>query len=105
MKAWEVWTWDGHPCLLISNQARIDRKTRVVVLKGQTIDSGDPGPNPLEAVLDVADGMDRRTVFACDLAYTAPRSAISQKRGEVRSYERRADISRKIIQGLAFAGL
>lgn len=30
---------------------------------------------------------------------------ITQKRGEVRSYERWRDISRKIIQGLALAGL
>ncbi|MBI3849425.1 MAG: hypothetical protein HY298_03905 [Verrucomicrobia bacterium] len=75
------------------------------MLKGQTLYSGDPAPTPLETVLDVADGLDRRTVFVCDLLYTAPKAAISQQRGEVRSLERRRDISRKIIQGLALAGL
>jgi hypothetical protein len=104
LKAWEVWTWDGHPCILLSNQERLDRKQKLVVLKGQTIYSGDPAPTALESVLDVADGMDRRTVFVCDLLFTALKSDISQKRGEV-VFERRREISRKIVQGLALAGL
>jgi hypothetical protein len=104
LKAWEVWTWEGHPCLLISNQRRLDRKAKVVVLKGQTLYSGDPAPTELEALLDVEDGLDRRTVFTCDLLYTALKADISQQRGEV-VYERRRDISRKIPQGLALAGL
>lgn len=104
MKAWEVWTVDGHPFLLLSNQARIDRKQKVVGLKGQTLYSGDPGPTPLEMVLDTEDGLDRRTVFVCDLLYTVPKSEVTQKRGAV-VYERQRDISRRVIQGLALAGL
>ncbi|SPE58682.1 putative Transcriptional modulator of MazE/toxin, MazF [Verrucomicrobia bacterium] len=104
MKAWEVWTWEGHPCLLISNQVRIDRKAKVVVLKGQTLYAGDPAPTPLETVLDTEDGLDRRTVFVCDLLFTALKSELSQKRGEV-GWQRRRDISIKIVQGLALAGL
>ena len=104
MKAWEVWTWEGRPCLLISNQVRIDRKAKVVVLKGQTLYSGDPAPTALEAVLDTEDGLDRRTVFVCDLLFTAFKSELSHKRGEV-AWQRRRDISIKIVQGLALAGL
>jgi hypothetical protein len=88
----------------MSNQERIDRKQKVVVLKGQTIYSGDPGPNPLELVLDAEDGLDRRTVFVCDLLFAANKSELSQKRGEVR-YERRRAVSQRILQGLALAGL
>jgi hypothetical protein len=45
------------------------------------------------------------TSFDCDPLYTLEKSALTRKRGEVRSPERRRDIARKIIQGLAFAGL
>jgi hypothetical protein len=96
LKAWEIWTWDNHPCLLVSNQARIDRKQKVVVLRGQTLYSGDPGPNPLEIVLDTEDGLDRRTVFVCDLLFTANKSDISQKRGEL-IWERRRAVSQRIL--------
>jgi mRNA-degrading endonuclease toxin of MazEF toxin-antitoxin module len=104
LKAWKIWTWEGHPCILLSNQERIDRKQNVVVLKGQTLYSGDPGPNPLEIVLNTEDGLDRRTVFVCDLLFTARKSDLSGRRGEVR-YERRRAVSQRILQGLALAGL
>jgi hypothetical protein len=68
LKPWEIWTWQDHPCVIISNAVRAERKQRI------------------------------------DLLFTAPKSALSQKRGEVQ-WERRRDISRKIIQGLALAGL
>ena len=104
MKAWEIWTWQGHPCVLISNQCRLDRKERVVVLKCQTLYAGDAPPRENEALLDEADGLDRRTVCSCDLLYTAPKKDLKQRRGVV-TFDRRRDISRKIIQGLAIAGL
>ena len=104
MKPWEIWMWEDHPCVLISNEWRVDRKERLVVLRCQTLYSGDRPANDSEAVLTEADGLDRRTVCTCDLLFTAKKSEISQKRGEV-SHERRRDISRKIIQGLALAGL
>ena len=78
MKSWEVWTFEGHPVIIVSNQARIDRKTKVVVLKGQSIYSGDPHATVMEAVLDVEDGLDRRTVFVCDLLFTALKSELTQ---------------------------
>jgi len=55
--------------------------------------------------LDKEDGLETETRFDCDLLYTLDKKELSQKRGEVRSAQRRRDISRKIIQGLAVAGL
>ena len=90
--------------MLISNQRRLDSKQKVVVLKCQTLYSGDPPAGALETVLGEPDGLDRPTVCTCDLLFTAHKSELSQKRGVV-AYERQRDISRKIIQGLALAGL
>ena len=109
MKGWEIWTgplFGPHPVLLISAQSRIDRKQFVVVLKGVTMRAGQAFKvDALQATLDQEDGLQTETRFDCDLLYTLDKSDITQKRGEVRSLERRRDISRKIIQGLAVAGL
>jgi mRNA-degrading endonuclease toxin of MazEF toxin-antitoxin module len=104
LKSWDIWTWEGHPVVVVSNQRRIERKHKVVVLKCQTLYSGDPPAGEFEATLGQEDGLDRLTVCTCDLLFTAHKSEISQKRGAV-SYERQRDISRKMIQGLAIAGL
>ncbi len=103
MRAWEIWTWEGHPVVLVSNQRRIERKQKLVVLKCQTFHSGDLPPGEFETLLDQEDGLERPTVCTCDLLFTAVKSELSQKRGAV-SYERQRDISRKMIQGLAVAG-
>ena len=109
MKAWEIWTgplFGPHPVLLVSAQARIDRKQALVVLKGTTMRPGQPFKvDALQATLDHEDGLQAETRFDCDLLYTLEKKDITQKRGEVVSFERRRDISRKIIQGLAIAGL
>lgn len=109
MKAWEIWTgpvFGPDPVLLISAQPRIDRKQFVVVLKGVTMRPGQVfKTDALQATLDQEDGLETETRFDCDLIYTLEKKDLGQKRGEVRSIERRRDISRKIIQGLAVAGL
>ena len=109
MKAWEIWTgpvFGPHPVLLVSAQPRIDRKQFVVVLKGVTMRPGHPFKvDELQATLNQEDGLQTETRFDCDLLYTLDKKDITQKRGEVRSLERRRDISRKMIQGLAVAGL
>jgi hypothetical protein len=109
VKAWEIWTgplFGPHPVLLISAQARIDRKQALVVLKGVTMRPGQPFQvDALQATLGQEDGLQTETRFDCDLLYTLEKKDITQKRGEVVSLERRRDISRKIIQGLAVAGL
>ena len=109
MRAWEIWTgpvFGPHPVLLISAQPRIDRKQFIVVLKGVTLRVGQPFKvDALQITLDKEDGLSTETRFDCDLIYTLEKKDVTQKRGEVRSLERRRDISRKIIQGLALAGL
>jgi hypothetical protein len=109
VKAWEIWTgplFGSHPVLLISSQARIERKQAVVVLKGVTMRPGQAFKvDALQATLDQEDGLETQTRFDCDLLYTLEKKDLSQKRGEVVSLERRRDISRKVIQGLAIAGL
>jgi len=109
VRAWEIWTgpvFGPHPVLLVSAQARIDRKQAVVVLKGVTMRPGQPFKvDALQATLDQEDGLETQTRFDCDLLYTLEKKDLSQRRGEVVSLERRRDISRKITQDLAIAGL
>ena len=109
MKSWEIWTgpvFGPHPVLLISAQRRIDLKKYVVVLKGTTLRPGQPFEvDGLQTVLDQEDGLQLQTRFDCDLLYTIEKRDITQKRGEVRSLARRQDITRKLIRGLALAGL
>jgi hypothetical protein len=110
VKAWEIWTaplfGPAHPVILISVQERIDRKKFVVVLKGSSQRPGQTfNVDALQITLDQQDGLDWQTRFDCDLFYTLEKTDLSHRRGEVASFERRRDISRKIIQGLALAGL
>ena len=109
MRAWEIWTgplFGPHPVLLISAQRRIDLKKFVVVLKGTTMRPGQPFEvDALQTTLDQQDGLETQTRFDCDLLYTLEKKDLSQRRGQVASLERRRDISRKVIQGLALAGL
>src|SRR4051812_44798431 len=102
MKAWEIWTgplFGSHPVLLISAQPRIERKQFIVVLKGVTMHPGQPfKTDALQATLDEEDGLETETRFDCDLLYTLERKSLTRQRGEVRSFERRRDIARKIIQ-------
>ena len=104
MKAWEIWTWEGHPVVIVSNQRRIERKQKIVLLKCQSLYSGDMPAGELETVLGPDDGLERPTMCTCDLFFTAHKSELSHKRGAV-CYERQRDISHKMIQGLAIAGL
>ena len=107
MKAWEIWTADifgPHPCVVISNQRRVDLKPQVVVLKCTTLRPDNPyQPQELEAILDQADGLDTKTRCTCDLLFTVDKDKLKQRRGEV-SFARRSDIARKLTQGLAIAG-
>src|SRR5688572_12986755 len=108
MKAWDIYTGDlygPHPLVLISCQERIDAKPQVVVLKCTTMRTeAARKPKENETVLDQADGLDWQTLCRCDLLFTVDKGTLSQRRGSV-SWDRRRDIARKIIQGLAIAGL
>lgn len=108
MKAWEIYTADiygPHPCVVISCQARVDAKPEVVVLKCSSMRPGhERDARENETVLDQADGLDWKTLCRCDLMFTVEKSKLIQKRGEV-TPECRRDIAKKIIQGLAIAGM
>jgi hypothetical protein len=108
MKAWDIYTgnlYGPHPCVLISCQARIDAKPQLVVLKCTSMQLGqEREARPNETILDEADGLNWKTLCRCDLLFTVDKGSLTNKRGQV-SHERRRDIARKIIQGLAIAGL
>ena len=108
MKAWDIYTghiYGPHPCVLISCQGRIDRKPQVVVLQCRSLQPGQQHQAELnEAILDQADGLDWKTICRCDLLYTVDKASLTHKRGVV-TLERQRDIARKIVQGLAIAGL
>ncbi len=108
MKAWDIYTGDifgPHPCVLVSCQPRIDAKPQVVVLKCTSMKPGqERQARENETILDEADGIDWKTLCRCDLLFTIDKSILKFRRGTVQA-ERRRDIARKIIQGLAIAGL
>lgn len=108
MKEWDIYTADlfgPHPCVLISCQPRIDEKPQVVVLKCTSMKPGqERAAKANETVLDEADGLDWKTLCRCDLLFTVDKALLGRKRGSVSSARRR-DIARKIVQGLAIAGL
>lgn len=108
MRAWDIYTEDiygPHPCVLVSCQARIDLKPQVVVLKCSSMKPGqDRAPKDNETGLDQADGLDLRTLCRCDLLFTVEKSSLTRRRGRVKR-ERQREIARKVVQGLAIAGL
>ncbi len=108
MNAWDIYTgniYGPHPCVLVSCQARIDAKPQVVVLKCTSMRPGQERlPKHNETILDDADGLNWKTLCRCDLLFTVEKSSLTNKRGQV-THERRREIARKIIQGLAIAGL
>lgn len=106
MAPWEIWTADVHgdqPVVIVSNPQRVAHKADVVVLQCVTLRAARMA-EAHEVILDEADGLDWRTLCKCELPYTLPKTRLKQRRGEV-FRERRREIARKVIQGLAFAGL
>ena len=108
MKAWDIYTaevFGQHPCVLVSCQPRIDFKPEIVVLGCRTMRPGsEREARANEVVLDAADGLDLKTLCRCDLLYTVEKAKLGRRRGSV-TPGRRREIARKIIQGLALAGM
>jgi hypothetical protein len=108
VKAWDIYTgqvYGPHPVVVVSCQARIDRKPQVVVLMCRTMrleTMREAREN--ECVLDEEDGWDWKTLCRCDLLFTVDKATLTHRRGEV-GLERRRDIARKMVAGLAIAGL
>ncbi len=108
MKAWDIYTADifgDHPCVLVSCQPRIDAKPEVVVLGCRAMRPGNERePRANEVLLNSADGLELKTLCRCDLLYTVTKAALGRRRGCV-TMERRREIARRLIQGLAIAGM
>jgi len=108
LNAWEIYTaglFDEHPCVLVSNQSRIDAKPEVVVLSCRIMrPAQERKPRANEVLLDEADGLDLKTLCRCDLLFTLEKAKLGRRRGIV-TPARRNKIARRIIQGLAIAGL
>jgi mRNA-degrading endonuclease toxin of MazEF toxin-antitoxin module len=106
---WEVYDypfpWGSHPAVVVSNRVRCERKPEVVVLACRSLR---PGPDRAalehEVILNGADGLDGQTLCRCDLLFTVPKAELRNRRGVV-STERQRLIARRIVQGLAIAGL
>jgi len=109
MNAWDIFDcafpWGSHPAVIISNQARVQRKQQVVVLPCSTMrPQSYREAEGLEILLDEADGLDWKTLCKCDVPLTVPKSSLNRRRGSV-TPPRRTQIARKVIQGLAFDGI
>jgi mRNA-degrading endonuclease toxin of MazEF toxin-antitoxin module len=108
LKAWDIFTADvfgEHPCVLVSCQARIDAKPEVVVLGCRTMrPANEREPRANEVLLDVADGLELKTLCRCDLLFTVDKAKLTRRRGSV-SPSRRRQIAQRILQGLALAGM
>ena|SRR5438132_10263644 len=109
MNAWDIfdydWPWGKHPAVIVSNRVRVQLKKQVVVLSCRTLQHAPQSePKPNETILNTEDGLNWPTICRCDLLWTVEKGALKNFRGEV-CLERRRDIARKIIQGLAIAEL
>jgi len=108
MSSWDIfdydWPWGRHPAVIVSNHVRVQLKQQVVVLSCRTLRSGQGRePEANEAILNSEDGLNWATLCRCDLLWTVDKAALRRHRGNVCG-ERRRDIARKIIQGLAISG-
>jgi hypothetical protein len=109
MSPWDIfdydWPWGKHPAVIVSNPARVELKQQVVVLSCRTLQPGQKRESAAnEAVLNSEDGLSWATLCRCDLLWTVDKAALKNRRGTV-CVERRRDIARKVVQGLAFANL
>ena len=108
MKAWDIYAaevFGQHPCVLVSCQPRIDFKPEIVVLGCRTMRPGNEREaRTNEVVLDAADGLDLKILCRCDLLYTVEKAKLGRCRGSV-TPERQRAIAKKMIQGLALAGM
>jgi len=86
---------EPHPCVIISNADRADRKSPVEVLLCSSQRANRP-PAPGEVLLDKADGLDWPTICKCEPIVSMLRESFKSRRGEV-SRERRAHLVRKVI--------
>lgn len=96
MKQWEVYEYSfpdpigKHPVVVISNNRLCEKANAVNVLKCVTL-RGDRRATDVEVVLNGADGLDHKSLVACDVIYLVKKSALNDKAfGSVSSVRRSA---------------
>jgi len=108
MKPWDIYSWEfqgfeAHPAVVLGTETRLANKPKVNVLFCSS-KRATRTAEPLEVVLDTADGLDWETLCKCDLIFAAPKEQLSRKRGSV-THERRRQIAERVIRALGLAGL
>ncbi len=108
MKPWDIYTWEfpdaeAHPAVILGTEARLANKPKVNVLFCSS-KRATRKAEPLEIILDEADGLDWETLCKCDLVFAVPKEQLTRKRGSV-TRERRRQIAESVIRSLGLAGL
>ena len=93
---WKPPDWnEEHPCVIVSDPSRADRKDPVEVVMCST-QRATRKPYPNEILLDTEDGLDWPTICKCDLIYAVQRNQLIRKKGVV-THERQSHLVRTLI--------
>ena len=94
MNAWEIWSFqppgwpEPHPAVIVSHPSRVANKPEVEVVMGSS-QRAQREPKPNEVILDESDGLQRPTLFKCDLIHTVLKAELHPRRGIVTTLRRR----------------
>ena len=94
MKAGEIWSFhppgwpETHPAVVVSHPLRVANKPQVDIVMGSS-QRAQRKPKPHEVILDESDGLERPTLFKCDLIYTVSKVELNPRRGIVTPARRR----------------
>ena len=108
MKAWEIWSFhpsgwpESHPAVIVSHPLRVANKPHVDLVMGSS-QRAQREPKPNEVILDESDGLERPTLFKCDLIYTVPKAELNTRRGTVTATRQRKMIE-TIIRSHGWTG-
>jgi mRNA-degrading endonuclease toxin of MazEF toxin-antitoxin module len=103
MRQWDVFMFPfdrerRHPAVIVSNDeicANADLE-EVNALLCTSAKVNRP-PKPTEEILDVADGLDWKTMVRCDKIYLLPKAQFGDRKGSI-TEERRHLIARKLVE-------
>jgi mRNA-degrading endonuclease toxin of MazEF toxin-antitoxin module len=100
VKQWDIYTYDpgfgNHPAVILSHPDRVTNKPLVEILVCSSQRANRPA-NPMEVLLDSADGLNWETICKCDLILSVDKSDLHQHRGQV-TVERQRQIISTIIR-------
>jgi len=100
VKQWDIYTYDpgygSHPAVILSHPDRVDNKPLVEILVCSSQQANRPA-NPMEVLLDLADGLNWETICKCDLILSVNKIDLHQQRGQV-TIERQRQIISTIIR-------